>query len=360
MFVETDPVCRDISEIHPSELLCRQAPEEPLACSESSEAGKSYFEKSRDLGGKLNQTVRSAFAAEIFKSPAFSKPEESYGDPWAYSLGGLALSALGGLTGCSSTTTTSAPSAMAQGAAAILSSGSLRGRYDLLGDPKKYGTIYFYRQSYSSMPDMDPGLESLEPYRAGMEYQRHIVDSLELFMPKHVFVEDLPIDIPAGDREPLMNFIRDGLGDFKNFFSKHDLPSEREPNYFRLLAIYKQAALIYAYNHPEVALHRTIDPGESDELMDQLARVWNSHQGNPDAVRKDPEFHRLMFTLREAYAVREIMKFYKDHPGEDIALIFGKLHSFCDNFQAIGFMPRIASIWWDETTDTVAIPKACE
>lgn len=360
MSFDLDPVCRPEPEAgfdrlyspfnpDPQELLCRAEETSP------SEA-KSFFENSVNWGKSQGQYASSRFASEIFKSNPFQKPEPK--GPWSMSLGGLVTSAMGGLVGCSTPAESRPSSVLPQGA--LLMSGDFRGRNDLLGDPEKYGTILFFRQSYGSMPDMDSNLDSLDAFEDTLQYQWHILKALELHRPKHVFVEDLPIDFPAGDRAPLMKYVKDGLGDFKNFFSKYDLPSEREPRYLRLLAAFKQVALIYAYKYPDVHLHRTIEAAETAELHVRLEQLRVRHQGNPSAIRQDPEFRKLMFELPEAYAVREMMKFYKDHPGEMVALLFGKMNQFCDNFQDIHYLPRIASIWWSEPTDSMTIPKACE
>ncbi|MFO1464355.1 MAG: hypothetical protein U1F66_11335 [bacterium] len=358
----TLPVCRAEPEAASEPLFSRAfSAKNDLVCRPNEAfpplAQPSWLERWSAWEGRRSLDVATSFAARILQDNPISQssPEP---DPWGPSLVGLFSDFLGGLAGCAGSSAARPASTMPQGA--VLMSGEFRGRYDLLGDPDKYGTILFYRQSYGSMPDMDNNLASLDAYEDTLQYQWHILKSLELEKPKHVFVEDLPIDFPAGDRAPLMKYIKDGLGDFKHFFSKYDLPSEREPKYFQLLAAYKQVALIYAYKHPEVHLHRVIEPAESDEMHVQLEQVWVRHQGNPAEVRKDPEFQRLMFTLPEAYAVREIMKFYKEHPGEKIALIFGKMNNFCDNFQAIHYLPRIASFWWSEPTDPLTIPKACE
>lgn len=364
MSFATYPVCRPADESvsvrlftpkdpDPQELVCR-----PEASNLSGEAGSS-FAPALQRQKELRKGVLSAFAAELFKTDPFPRLEAESSSPWDLSLGGLVSGALAGLGGCSGPAA-SRPAGATMPQGAVLMSGDFRGRYDLLGDPQKYGTIFFYRQSYGPMPDMDSNLASLDGYEETLQYQWHILKSLELNRPKHVFVEDLPVDFPPGDRAPLMKYIKDGLGDFKNFFHKYDLPSEREPQYLRLLAAYKQVALIYAYKYPDVYLHRTVEPAETDELHVRLEQLRVRHRGDPAALRRDPEFQKLMFALPEAYAVREIMKFYRQHPGETIALIFGKTNQFCDNFQAIHYLPRIASFWWSEATDSMTIPKACE
>lgn len=334
-------------------LVCRaETPPDALETAD-------YFGKWRAWQQEHRLEATHRWAADLFRSDPFAKGEKQGPSPWESSLLGAFAATVGGAAGCSgSVVNRPADAIMVQGA--TLMSGDFRGRYDLVGDPQKFGTILFYRQSYGAMPDMDNNLASLDGYEDTLQYQWHILKSLELLRPKHVFVEDLPIDFPPGDRAPLMKYIKEGLGDFKNFFSKYDLPSEREPQYLRLLAAYKQVALIYAYKYPDVHLHRTVEPAETAELHVRLEQLRIRYQANPSAMRKDPEFQKLMFELPEAYAVREIMKFYRQHPGETVALIFGKMNQFCDNFKAIHYLPRIASFWWGEPTDSVTIPKACE
>jgi len=361
--ISSYPVCRAESDRRPELSLFSPLPaKEELVCKvdddPKTQDSKALWQQWTAWDRSHRSSLATSFAAELFKGSPWTHATAPLEDPWSLSLAGLALAPVLGLSGCAETTPSKPTETLTQGAALV--SGEFHGRYDLLGDPEKFGEIFFYRQSYGSMPDMDNKLASLDGYESTIEYQWHLLKALESNKPKHVFVEDLPIDFPPGDRASLMKYIKDGLGDFVNFFSKYDLPSQREPKYFQLLAAYKQVALIYAYKHPEVYLHRVVEPAESRELQVRLEQLEVRHQGNSAELRKDPEFQRVMFELPEAYAVREIMKFYKAHPREPIGLIFGKMDNFCDNFQAIHYLPRIASFWWSEPTDSIAIPKACE
>ncbi|MCE9626012.1 MAG: hypothetical protein K8R69_11290 [Deltaproteobacteria bacterium] len=365
MSYDTYPVCRAATEPFFDRSFSLPISKQPeLVCrADASLSGleaRSSFERQAAFDLYRGQSVFSRFSTEIWKNSPFPSSQgiPDSDNPFNASLSGLAMFTLGGFAGCASVPPKAPEGFLPQGQ--VLTSGDYRARYDLTGDPQKFGTILFFRQSYGAMPDMDNTLASLDGYEDTIQYQWHIVKSLEGLAPKHVFVEDLPVDFPAGDRAPLMKYVKEGLGDFSKFFNKLDLPSERQPQYFRLLAAYKQAAIIYALKHEDVSLHRTLSPEESGDSYDHLAQLWIKHGSKGAEVRKDPEFQRLMFELPEAYAVREIMKFYQTHPGETIALLFGKMNQFCDNFQAIHYLPQIASFWWTEPTDSLTIPKACE
>lgn len=131
----------------------------------------------------------------------------------------------------------------------------------------------------------------------------------------------------------------------------------------RALVVKLRPALVYVYlaRDTEIILHRVMTPEEariSERERQNLSAC--THQSDATVrltcLRQHENF---VMQTREAWAVREISNYLRRNPGASIAIIFGAMHIFCDDFQRVGIRYRLLSVWAREASTEPRMQGDC-
>jgi len=199
-------------------------------------------------------------------------------------------------------------------------------RTELAGDASK-GTLYFLRQLHNA-----PGLSERRQQFIGL-YQYRILQFLEEKKIKHVFAEAMTEKLTGAEAGRQM---KDAYGaKWDEIFSQYagelsPTPSDK----WKTFAFYLGADALYGLRNPDVVLHPVASVSEN-QLIVRLIK-----EGAPKS-------RRFVYDMRESWATRELLDYINQHPGEDVVLIYGVVHSFCDDFQKAGSDIQIKGIWWE-------------
>lgn len=171
-----------------------------------------------------------------------------------------------------------------------------------------------------------------------------ILDELEAGKFKHVFVEGFDKDMEPGDP------VRTGKNCWAEVVKKNfpeGIPREPSIRQLATLALVG-APCVYAYFHPDVTLHRTEYPNETqNQQMDIMKEALEAYLDPENA--ENASFDRKGIFLkwmaaREVSATREVMAYLKKNPGAKVALVYGSRHQFKDDFGKEKTPPVVVSI----------------
>jgi len=189
----------------------------------------------------------------------------------------------------------------------------------LKGNPN-VGTVDFIRQAHA-VPGMDVN------FAKGISlYQLEILKVLEQKKYKAVFVEGEDFE----DGKPIV-LSDDNQKEIKDSFFNYDAsnPSEKQ---LELLSIF-DASSIYRVLNEQAAIY-----GTENLLLNFKSGLLARHNSTTS------HRNRYLSFAREKYAAKKVRKYLDEHPGEEVALIFGARHNFRFDFMRDlpleGFMLR--------------------
>lgn len=255
-------------------------------------------------------------------------------------------------TGCTPSSATRHP---------VISHGEMRFRWDLWG-PASQGTLLFFRQvHFPSVEYVHQGKAKPHNVSFAEQYQQRILQTLQEYRPKHLFLEGLDEDLPPSRHSQWVAELRQKLNEAGVQVTEEMSEADKQNLELKLVAILG-AGLVYGVLHPEVYLHRTSTADERKILDARIKAELKGFKGDVNLALRSTSMTHLILEQQENWATRELLDFFSKNTGEEAVLIFGALHQFCDDFARIGAKIRMASVWWDIPGHTITpeIPPACE
>lgn len=128
----------------------------------------------------------------------------------------------------------------------------------------------------------------------------------------------------------------------------------------RRLVVRLRPSLVYAYlsRNPSVLLHRVMTPeeGEASERQREAMIARCGSLASLDRLTCYRREENFTMHTREAWASREISAYHQSHPSVPIAIIFGGMHTFCDDFTHLSIGLKLVSVWATEAFDNAVFP----
>lgn len=236
---------------------------------------------------------------------------------------------------------------------------NLRFRVEMAGDPA-VGTLIFIRQWHLPNYFITGEVPDYQGYQVIGNYHKNVFAALESVEAKHVFVESLDRDFPGGgDRNEFHNFVRRTFPQAINYLSDQDSPEIREQKITVMLA-WMGGAIFYALKYPEISLWKTMTPQEAEFLKAKVKEIKKRLGGDLKKMEQDIELYNLINDQRESWALRQMIRFFRENPGEKAALVYGGGHRFCDDFARAALSPQLISVWWKTSQgQEMDPPEAC-
>ncbi len=173
------------------------------------------------------------------------------------------------------------------------------------------GHVYFIKQRHH--------IQKAQPEEIKAKTDAYQYDMLKKLLEmdvKHVFDEGVILDWKP---EIYQNFsVRE---DIKKHFPEGQLPDRPNAEQMKILRKYG-ATIVYALIKGDVHIHPLINNNDTYKRTNEAARVGYS--------RSDKSFTN---DTREKEATQIIMDFLKEHPGEKVALVYGRAHNFWQHFE---------------------------
>lgn len=184
--------------------------------------------------------------------------------------------------------------------------------------PAGQARVFFIRQIHDR-----PELSDRQRRGVG-DYQFEILKLLAAMKPREVFEE--------GRCEAFSTFLAT-YPRITEAFPGGEVPEAPTGEQRGVLAEYG-AALVYAHLFEFVALRPTAPSCEVEDGLHGLIA------GAPSKAIRDS----LVYDVREAFAVQEILRFLAANPREDVVLIYGGLHEFKPEFGAMESGPGLVTV----------------
>ncbi len=217
---------------------------------------------------------------------------------------------------------------------------------ELDGDPR-LGRLIFLRNLH--MPNH--GIVDDEQWLALVQYQVSSLILMEIFQPRHFFIEGLTYDLHGEEIRRNIEFRYEDLDDFRTEYQQilDGLPlGEFSSAHYELVASFG-AAWVYALQHPEgVVFHRTSSTEQERQIFEFLSQVMDCRSEEGDSSTCQDMSDDMIYPMRESWSTPYMIQFFRDHPGEEALLVYGGGHRFCDDFIREGYELSLESVFIHE------------
>jgi len=189
--------------------------------------------------------------------------------------------------------------------------------------------------------------------------QWFLLRQLEAAKPRVLFVEGLQRRMTAREvRDYVFEHTEDAnRGRVQQLLNTTPLPIEA-PNGAGVFVAHAGAAKIYAARNTNLSDLILLPIGTADQIRqtNEIFRECDESE-NPNACYEN---HReFVYDTRESWAVDQMIAWFRDPSNSnrrDISIVFGALHSICDDFQSKFYPVRIESYW---NPEVYVVAPAC-